>query len=351
MDEKFTGWLVTEHDKTKLAPIDYLLLAGTLVAGIMLRAQVWGAPFENSPYQNTILFMKLATAVFEVLAAVMMGVIAHRLTEHKIQSFLAFGIGVMLPVFVAGSAMWGMGDSVYLFFVLLSLFLLMTDEKVFVLSLVFYGLAVFFNVYALWILPVYIWCFFAKKTKANSVLGFFAPLSGLVLHFLMDKGADSAFILFREEGKLAAARGTVLLSYHYPNLYQLVGKDAYVHEYGTGFRYVVLGGVAMVTVLGLRFIKEMTKEKIITYSLLLAIAVPWLLPFMDERAGLLAAVISVFYGLLNLKQFYVPIIQVTITFLSYAAYFRGDSFLPMPVIALAELGLFIYIAATIARLS
>ena len=343
MDEKFTGWLVTEHKKTKLAPIDYLLLSGMLVAGLMLRAQVWEAPFENVPYQNNILFMKIVTAVFEVLAAVMLGVIVHRLTGHKIQAFLAYGISMVLPVLAAGSAMWGMGDSVYLFFVLLSVYLLMMGEKGFVFSLVFYGMAVFFNVYALFLLPVYVWCFWVRKNASDSVLGFIAPLLGVLLHFVMDRGVDSAFVLFREEGKLAASRGSVLLSYNFPNLYQLIGKDAYVHEYGTGFRYVVLGGAFVAMVLGIRFIREMTAEKIVVSGLLFSIALPWFLPFMDERAGLLAAVFSVLYGFTDLKRFYIPVMQVTITYLSYAAYFRGESFLPMSVIALAQLGVFVYL--------
>jgi hypothetical protein len=343
MDEKFTGWLVREHKITKIAPIDYLLLAGTFAAGVMLRAQVWGAVFENAAYQNTVLTMKIVSAIFEILVAVLTGLIVHRLTGHKIRSFPAYGIGMMLPVLVAGSAMWGMGDAVYLFFVLFSLFLLLTDGNVFVLSLVFYGMAVFFNIYALFIFPVYIWYYFTKKPERNWVSGFLAPALGIILHFVMDRGEASAFILFREEGKLAASRGSVLLSYHYPNLYQLVGADAFVHEYGTGFRYVVLGAVAIATILGMRFIKEMTKEDIVRYSLLFSIAIPWFLPFMDERAGLLAAVLSVFYGFTRLKRFYVAILQVTITYLAYAAYFRGDSFLPLSVIALVQLILFLYL--------
>lgn len=343
MDQKFTNWLVKEY-KNGLAPIDYLLIFGTLAAGLFLRSTVWSAPLENAPYQNTIVGMKIVTTVFDLLVAVMLGILVHRLTGHKIQAFLAYGIGMVLPVLAAGSAMWAMGDSVYLFFVLMSLYLLLAGENYFVLSLCFYGMGIFFNLYALFLLPVYIWCFFIRKGASNSVLGFLAPVAGLILHLFMDQGAASSFILFKEEGKLSAAREEILLSYNFPNLFQVIGKDAYVHEYGQAFRYLVLAAVLLVTVIGIRLIREMMAKQIVTAGFLLSMAIPWLLPFMDERAGLLAAVLSILYGFCNIRYFYVPIIQVTITYLAYAAYFRGESFLPMSAIALMQLGLLIFVS-------
>jgi hypothetical protein len=345
MEQKFINWLVTEHKKTTIAPIDYLLLLGTLAAGVFLRLSVWSAPLENAPYQNSMLSMQIVTLLFDVLVAVMLGILVHKLTSHKILAFLAYGIGMLLPVMAAGSAMWAMGDSVYLFFVLMSMYLLLSDEKYFVYSLVFYGMAVFFNLYALFLFPVYIWCFWQQKTGENRILGFVSPVLGVILHMLMDKGVNAAFVLFREEGKLMAAREAVSLSYHFPNLYQVIGADVYIHEYGTAFRYLVMGAVLIVTVLGIRLIKEMTQEKVIGLSLILSIAIPWFLPFMDERAGLLAAIISLLYGFMNLKQFYIPIIQVTITYLASAAYFRGESFLPLCGIALIQLGVLLYLIA------
>lgn len=346
MEQKFTSWLVKEHHKTKLAPIDYLLIFGALVAGILLRVKVWNAPFENAPYQNTVFAMKLVSVVFDVLVAVIVGVLVHQMTRHKIKALLAYAICLMLPVMAAGSAMWGMCDSVYLFFVLLSIYLLIADERFFVLSLVFYGMSVFFHLNALFLFPVYIWVFWKRKAVSNVVLAFVSPVIGVIMHVLMDQGASSAFIMFREEGKLAAARESVLLSYHFPNLFQLIGVDAYVHEYGTGFRYIVIGAVMIVTVVGIKTIKELSKQKIILLCLVLSIAIPWFLPFMDERAGLLAAVFSLIYGFVKLSQFYIPIIQITITYLAYAAYFRGESFLPMSAIAIVQFGMLLYLIYT-----
>lgn len=342
MEQKFTSWLVTEN-KSHFAPIDYLLIVGTLVAGICLRSTVWTAPLENAPFQNQDSALQAVTTIFDLLAAVFLGIIVYRLTMHKVKALLAYGIGVLLPVTAAGSAMWAMGDSIPLFFVLLALYFLLADEKYFVLSLVFYGLAVFLQLNSLFLVPVFIWYYFSKTKAGNAILGFAAVVLGIVLHILMDKGAASSFYLFRLEGQLRAAREKVLLSSHFPNLYQIIGVDAYVQEYGAAFSYVTIGAALIAVIVGIRYGKKLSGEKIVEAAFLFSVAIPWFLPFMDERAGLLAAILSVVYGFVHIRRFFVPIIQVTLTYLAYAAYFRGESFLPMSGIAFAQLGLLLYI--------
>lgn len=342
MEQKFTSWLVTEN-KSHFAPIDYLLIVGTFIAGILLRSTVWMAPLENAPFQNQDTALQIVTTVFDFLAAVFLGIIVHRLTGHKIKALLAYGIGMLLPVMAAGSAMWAMGDSVALFFVLLALYFLLADEKYFVLSLVFYGLAVFLQPNSLFLVPVFIWYYFGKTKAGNAVLGFAAPVLGIVLHILTDQGEKSSFLLFKLEGQLQAARESVLLSYQFPNLYQIIGVDAYVHEYGVAFRYVTIGAVLAAVIVGIRLGRKLSGERIVETAFIFSVAVPWFLPFMDERAGLLAAVLSVVYGFVHIDRFFVPIIQVTLTYLAYAAYFRGESFLPMSGIALVQLGLLLYL--------
>lgn len=347
MDQKFTNWLVKEIKigKVLLAPLDILLLIGTTVAGVLLRSSVWNAVLENAAYQNESVIMKIITAVFDLVVAVLLALLVNRLTRHKIKSFLAYGIGMLLPVMAAGSAMWGMGDSIYVGFALLGLyFLLLSKESnlYFVLALVFCGIAVFFNLYALFLLPVYIWCFFARKAGGNTVLSFLFPILGAVLHFVLNQGLNSVFPLFRAEAELADSR-MVQLSYNWPNIYQIIGTDSYLVEYGTVGKYLILGVIAMLVVAGIYRQKEMSAYRVLTLSFLLCVFVPYVMPYMNERAGILGAVLAVVYGFAFLEQFFVPIVQVTITYLAYAAYFRGSSFLPMPGIALVELAVLLYL--------
>lgn len=347
MDKLLTTFLL-KKGKLGLAPIDYLLLVGMTVAGVMLRITMWNAPLEHAPYQNLDDTLKLITALFDVLVAVIGAAMVLYFTKHRIKAMLAYGILFVLPPMVAGSAVWGMGDSIYVFIVLVSLYLLMlgrknSNGKLFVLSLIVYGVALLLNAYALFVFPLYLIVYLTAEGKGNHIFGFSAPLLGMGLHQVLDKGSASFSAFFAAEGALSEARYETLLSYNYPNVYQIFGPASYIHEYGSAMRVLVLVMLIVIPLFALRRPYGWDDRRLLFGGVLLCIWVPYVMPFMDERAGLLAAVLSVIYGFVCIEQFFVPIIQVTICYLAYAAYFRGDSFLPLSYIAIAQLLLAMYL--------
>ena len=62
------------------------------------------------------------------------------------------------------------------------------------------------------------------------------------------------------------------------------------------------------------------RSMIIQMALFFAILSPYVLPHMHERYGCLADVLAVIYALMNRKRFFVPILQITLSFNSYMAY-------------------------------
>ena len=84
MDQKFTAWLVKEI-KSKLAPIDVLLLIGTIVIGLALRKTIWFAAMETGTYQCTSTAMKVVGVIFDMLVACMAGLIVYQLTQSKLK--------------------------------------------------------------------------------------------------------------------------------------------------------------------------------------------------------------------------------------------------------------------------
>lgn len=347
MDQKFTAWLVKEI-KSKLAPIDVLLLIGTIIIGLALRKTIWFAAMETGSYQCTSTAMKVVGVIFDVLVACLAGLIVYQFTKSMLKGLVTYAVTFMLPVMVAGSALWGMCDSVYVFFILLSFYALKKDMEQekntwFILALIYLGFAIFFQQYSLFLLPVFVVYYLGKEKDGNRILGFVAPAVGLVLHKLLDQGIGSFFIMFAKEGELASTRGTQLLSYNCPNFFALIGPDAFVGQYGLAFRVVVLAILFMLIIVcaGKKVIKN--ADTLLTLSLLSVMMIPMFMPFMDERAFLLAAIFAVIFGFVNLKYFYVPLIQGSLTYLAYASYFRGASFLPLAAIAFVQLVLIFYL--------
>jgi Gpi18-like mannosyltransferase len=319
-----------------LAPIDLLLFAAAAVFGLMLRLSVVSYTCLESPaYLRLGTGLKIATGCFDFLVAVLCALFVYELTAHKIKAFLAYAAALLLPVLVAGSGMWGMGDSIYLFFAVLSLYLLVRGNGS--SAVVVYGISLFFNRYAFFLLPVFALAFMQKKAKLVSYL---APLCGVWFrNGLVQKEGTLSVPMFEAERLLTASRGDTLLSYNWPNLYQLIGPDRFVIEYGTAAK--LLAATLMLCIVAAVLMQDAAfqKERTLLLAACCCVLFPFIMPQMDERSGLLADVLLVIFVMRCTEKYYLALLQVTISYIAYSAYFRGESVLPLSAVALAELGI------------
>lgn len=156
-----------------LAPIDLLLFVAAAVFSVMIRISVVDYTAIELPafvkYGNMLSFV---TGITDLLLAVLGSLIVYDLTGRKIRAFLTYAILLMLPVLCASCAMWGMGDSIYIFFAVLSLYLLMKGKGN--ASLVSYGISLFLSRYAFFLLPVYAIAFMQKKINLCTLFFRFA---------------------------------------------------------------------------------------------------------------------------------------------------------------------------------
>lgn len=341
MDKFITEFLVKEIriGKMLLAPIDLLVLIGMTVAGIMLRTSVFGYTFVNEEsalygsYMEVAAGMKFTGCVFDMALALLAAAIVYQLTGHKIKSFLAYGITAVLPVLVAESVMWGTADSVYLFFAMLSMHFLLKDKTD--AAVLVYGISVFLNGFALFLLPLYLVLFLNGKTHLYS---FSLPLLGGVLRsILMGTEGGSAFPLFTVEHLLAVSREEELLSYNCPNIFGIIGADKFTSEYKWVALFFVIGLIMMYCMVLITRELSWTKEQLLEISLFFCLFIPFVAPGMNERSFLLADMLALVLGFMNLKKFYLPVIMVTVTYISYSAYFRGESALPVAAVSFAVL--------------
>lgn len=328
MDKKITGFIVKEFKigKWQLAPIDLLLLIFAAVFGAMARSCVLSySAMEAKIYLEIRDGLKIATACFDVLLAIVSGIYVFELTSNKIKAYLGYAIVLMLPVLSAGSAMWGMGDSVFVFFAVLSLLLLTKGKGN--AAVIVYGISMFLSRYAFFLLPVFAIAFMQKKTKLISYL---APVCGAWFRngIVVGEGPIS-FPVFEAERVLSLTRGENLLSYNWPNFFQIIGPDKFVTEYALVFKSISAVIMLAVVVLVLQKNEELVSEKIVSLSLLLAMIFPFIMPQMDERCGLLADILAVIFVMKYVDMYYVSVVHVIISYIAYSAYFRGE-----PVIAL-----------------
>lgn len=340
MDKKITDFIVTELKigKWKLAPIDFLLVVFAAVFGILTRAEVVSYTcMETSSYLQMSDGLKAVTTCFDFLLAIVSGLYVFELTAHRIKAFLAYAIVLMLPVLSAGSAMWGMGDSIFVFFAVLSLMLLSKGKGN--AAVVCYGVSLFLSRYAFFLLPVFAIAFMQKKTKLAAYL---VPFCGAWFrNGIVANDGKLSFPVFEAERLLSLTRGENLLSYNWPNFFQIIGPDKFVEEYSLVFKTMAAAVMLVVVILALREKEEYDSEKIISVSLLLSMLFPFFMPQMDERCGLLADILAVIFVMKYMDMYYVAVVQVIISYMAYSAYFRGEPVIPLCYVAYVMLFLIV----------
>lgn len=341
MDKWLTTVLVKEIKcgKWQFAPIDILMLIGMTVCGIMLRLTVAGSyPVLETygAYVASKANIQSVSYVFDFAISVLLANAVFKLTNHKIKGFLAYGITFVLPVLVSASAMWALGDSIYLYFALLSFVLFLNEKNN--TAVLFYGFSVLLHPHALFLLPVYVLAYLQGKVNLAS---FLSPVAGVVMHYVLANA--NGFTLFDAENTLLKQRESKLLSYNCPNIFHIIGPDKFVNEYEKVALLFAIGFTAvLVLVLLTKKLGNNISEKL-EIALFFSLFLPFFLPGMNERSLVLACLISLVYGFVKLHRFWLPIVITIIAYISYSAFFRGESAVPLTGVAFVLLFLIAYL--------
>lgn len=345
MDQKLIQFILKPRKlkNIEIAIIDALLLFCAPIFGFLLRQTVCGYfAFDYLPYISIAGYMAYVSMAFDLALAVLSGIYVAGKTKGKLRGFLTYAMVLLLPVMASGSAMWKMGDSIYLSFVVLALICM--EQKKYFLSVVVYSVAVFLNPYALFILPV----FLAKYLMADLKLVYLLlPLAGAWIRngFYQMKSAGVLFPIFEAEKMLKQFRGEVLLTYNWPGFYQLTGPDKFVSEYMLVAKAAMVLLTVVMSVLIVRpWNTETKKVDILAMSAFLSMLFSYLCPGSDERCGLLATVLLVLLAFTREKLYYVAILQTIITYIAYSTYFRPESVIPLAYVSLVQLALILVMA-------
>ena len=119
------------------------------------------------------------------------------------------------------------------------------------------------------------------------------------------------------------------LTLSWPNIYQIIGPEALIQVY-SGLGKCLILVILMCTMYDMSRRKyRMTPRIMVEMVLFYAMITVYFLPFMHERYGYLADVLTVLYAVLRPKRFYVPMLHVLISCVSYTKFLTKESTLPM----------------------
>ena len=297
---------------------------------------------------NPMTAYKAVHIVLDFVAAGVMGRMVWKVTESKCKGICTYGLMLIIPTIWADSALWAQCDIIFMLFVLLCFSCLFEERPN--RAMFFYGLAFAFKLQSLFIFPFLVILWVNKRVKIQHFLW----IPGL--YFLSIIPAWIAGRPLMELINIYMAQGAQdvwSLSIKWANIYQIIGNQYFLLEYAKAGTWLILGILMCVMFAMAQKRYRITNEFIVQMALFFAILTPYFLPHMHERYGCLADILAVLYAMMNWKRFYIPLVQILMSFTCYMAYLShlGDQepTIYYGVWALAELALLVAVGLDVWR--
>ena len=292
---------------------------------------------------HDLYLIKLISVAFDYALALVMMRAAGRFggERAKLPTFLLM---LVFPTVLLDGACWGQCDSVYVFFIVLSLYWLAADKPVG--SAAALAVAFAFKLQTIFFFPVVLLGLLHKKYKLRHAMVFLAAYIVTMIPALL---AGKPFM----EALLVYARQSMgqyydRLTYGAPNLYIFFpmmdfstgqpfkwmryipglddkGVNPYLNpdlypDLQHAALYACIALVLVAVIYWLIHYKEITPEMMLDFAVFCAIFLPFVMPKMHERYFFLADVLSVLYAARHSRRRFLPILVAGASLTSYASY-------------------------------
>lgn len=141
--------------------------------------------------------------------------------------------------------------------------------------------------------------------------------------------------------------GYTLTTFHWPNIYEIVGRESIQGQLIDPIALVGLFLTAGLMILAL-WLFGMGKVKsdrafLIRLFLFFGLAAVYFLPYMDQSSGYLFCILGVIYFMLEPKDFFVPMLLQIAVYAGYQECFNGESMMPMAAFAVVQFLIIAYL--------
>jgi Gpi18-like mannosyltransferase len=259
--------------------------------------------------------IKTLSVVFDIGIAGLVCFILYELgVRSKARLFLAFAIVFAVPTMLVNSAMWGQSDSPYAFFVLLSLYFILKDKPI--AATLAFSVALCFKVQAIFFLPVLFGYLFRRKEDLPYIL--LVPFVYILSIIPAWLGGGSFWYWLTIYSKQSSEYTDLSVSAQSAMAFiqPMYLPGVWQHVFFWAGVVLALCAALYIALLVARTEVRGTQRHLIL-ALLCAALLPYLLPRMHERYFYLADVLAVLYALYVPRAWYMPVLVVGSSLLSY----------------------------------
>lgn len=320
----------------------------------------------KSPVKDLYL-IKYFTVIFDFLLALVMmraaGLYAGR--EARTPALL---ITLALPTVLIDGACWGQCDPVYVFFIVMSLYMLETDRPY--RSAISLAVAFAFKLQTIFFFPIVLLGLIHKRFTWKHALAFFAAyLVTMIPALIAGRSFVDAVSVYANQ---SMGQYYDRLTYNAPNLYLFFpmmmfdasqeftwmryvtdidgqAKNEYLHDalmpqlqHAALYACIIL--TLIVVVYWLIHYREVTSDMTLDMALFFAIFLPFVMPKIHERYFFLADVLSVLYAFRYKNRRFVPLLVITASLMCYMPYITRQRPIDERWLALMMLGALIVVS-------
>ena len=282
------------------------------------------ALFSYSSVRDLYL-IKLLSILFDVLLAwgVMRQVYCFTDSAKKVLG--AFFVTLFLPTVILNGAYWGQCDSIYGAFAVWSVYFALRERPI--ASVCMIALSFAFKLQAVFLMPVFLIYLFARKIKWWHLVFFPVTYIATILPaVLAGRPFKSTLLLYFNQANTVGGG----LNYNSASMF------AFLRGAENAELLAKVGIAAAFVFLLLLYVfcflqrKKLGDKALLVCSLLVCVAVPFLLPHMHDRYFFLADALSVAFAFVFVRLAYVPACVSFASLMGYHAYLTMRWFLGKP---------------------
>lgn len=284
--------------------------------------------FKIKPFTNSFLYtLKTISVVFDFgTAFLIFYMVKFIFKKNDVLTLISTTLALFLPQILLNSAFWGQCDSIYTFFIVLSLFFIFIKKEM--LSAISFGISFALKLQSVFFLPVLVLLWLNKKYKFWYLL--LIPVTYIVLMIpamICGRSFMSCLTVY-----FTQAEEYTYLSMAAPNIYSFMYKTLTTNDSVASHLVpaaTVFGLVLILVVCVIIFAtqKDYSFENIIKISFFITLFAPYVLPKMHDRYFYIAEVLAILYIVINPKKWYISLLAVGGTFQGYNLYLFNTYYL------------------------
>ncbi len=263
--------------------------------------------------------IKLLSVFFDLILAWGIARLVYIFKKNKNAILSAFFVTLFLPTVYLNGALWGQCDSIYAAFAIWSIVFALSDRPI--LSVISIALSFAFKLQAVFLMPVFLIYIFAKKIRWRHLLAFPATYVVTALPaVLCGRPFKDAILLYFNQAE-TVGNG---LNYNSPSVFAFIPWGAEVNEAVLTEMGIVVAFLFLFLLFVYCYIRRgsLDNRTLLICSMIIVLAVPYLLPHMHDRYFYISDVLSVAVAFVLPALTIVPLLVSFASLLGYHAYLK-----------------------------